>query len=397
MSIRLSNYDPESQGKWFQRLPIAEQMKFNSFLEQLSDPHVQIPERYRGSVKRLNKEFKLNINPAILMDEQLYAMDQQFVRTYYDTNVMAQVLAPVTSYQTTPRWRSQHYTIEGDTFPEFSKGTMTAFRTIKELKLGVEPTVVDGIGGAIMWNMPFTLLREGSDGAYSPDFWHSYKAGEIFGVFWNERLALGTAGEHSSGDLGVKGIHNYASLPTQAGGAGADNNLTAAGDIDFTLRGCLGDIYAAHEPGENVFISTSGVGTELFCHDSTYTDSTEIERIQKKYFNSGLISRWYIDNSIEADTNATTTGRFELIRIGPSTMKREIIYPLQKMPLATKMYEDDLAYAIITADVFKIYNVNVGTICAADQTTTSAGIIKNGLFMSGASRNDVNPMPTAIL
>ena len=397
MQVKLHNYDPESQNKWFQRLPIAEQMKFNSFLEELANPHYQIPEEYKGSWKRMNQEFKLNADPGLLTDEQIYAMDQQLVRTYYSANVGAQIMAPVTTYMPNPRWVSQHYTITGDTFPEFSKGSATAFRTIKSLKLGVEPTLNQGVGGAIKWELPFTLLKEGADGAYSPDFWHSYKAGEVFGKFWNQRILLGTAGENTSGDIGITGLHNFSGLTTQAGGAGADNNMAAAGDVDATLRLVLGNLLTVYEPGDNVFISTSGVATELFAHDSTYTDSTEVERVRKKFFNTGLVSRWYVDNDMEADTNATSTGRFMMVRMSPSTVNREIIYPFQKKPLNTKEFEDDLAYALIMADLIKYYNASAGVICAADQTTTSAGIVHNGLFMTGSSRNDVNPSPTNIL
>lgn len=397
MGLRLNNYDPESHGKWFSKLPLPEQLKFNTFLDELANPRLQIPERYKGEFKRMNEEFKLNANPSALTDEQLYAMDQQFVRTYYAANVGAQILSPVTTYMTTPRWKSQHYTITGDTFPEFSKGSTQAFRTIKDLKLGVEPTINDGVGGAIKWELPFTLLREGADGVYTPAFWHSYKAGELMGVFWDERLLLGTAGEHTSGDLGVTGLHNFSGLTTQNTGAGGDNNLAAASDIDVTARLLLGNLLSVYEPGDNIVVSTSGPPTELYCHDSSYTDSTEVERFQKKYMNPGLVSRWYVDNNMEADTNATTTGRIMMIRLGPTTVSREIIYPLQKMPLLSKEFEDDVAYAIIIADIVKYYNASAGVNCGGDQTTTSAGIIHNGLFLSGAGRNDVNPMPTSIL
>lgn len=389
------NYDPESMDSWFSKMPIQEQLRFNSFIEELSNPKTILPERYHGEFKRMNETFKLNANPSLLSDEQLYLMDQQLVRTYYDTNVMARVLAPVTEYMPNPRWVSEHYTITGDTFPEFSKGSATAFRTIKNLKLGVEPTLTEGVGGAIKWTLPFTLIKEGADGVYNPDFWHNYKAGEIFGKFWDERLCLGTAGENTSGDLGITGVHNYSGLGSGQLGTG-DNTISAAGDYDIMIRKLLGGIFSVYEPGNNVIISTSGVGTELFCHDSTYTDRTDIERIQKKYFDTGLISAHYIDNNIEADTNATNTARAMILRIGPSTCKRQIIYPLQKKPLTDKEFEDDVAYAIIQADVYKMYNASAGYICNGDMTTTSAGIIQNGLFMTGRDRNQINPMPTYI-
>lgn len=387
MTVNLENYDSESQSQWFNRMPIDEQLKFNAFVEELANPKTRIPARYKGAFKRLNADFKLNANPSMLTDEQLYLMDQQLVRTYYDANVGAQLLAPVTTYQPNPRWQSQHYTITGDTFPEFSKGAATAFRTIKSLKLGVEPTITSGVGGAIKWELPFTLIKQGADGVYSPDFWHSFKAGEIMGKFWNERIYLGTAGEHTSGDIGITGIHNYASLPTVT-----IASANAAGNLNTIFIQFLAELKSCHEPGNNVALSTSGYCTESLVHDSDYTDRSEYEKIKKKFFDSGLVSAWWCDDDMEATTMANTTQRFQMIRLSPAVLKREIIYPLQKKPLLNKEFEDDVAYALIIADLIKVYNTDGIAICDADDTTTSAGIIKAGMFMTGESYRPYAPV-----
>lgn len=400
MGLKLDQYDPESfsKGSEYSKATPEEQIRFNAFMESLANPRVQLPDRYHGAAQRLNKAFRLQANPMPIADEQLYLMDQQIVRTYYDTNIGSQILASVTDYMPNPRWTSEHYTVSGDSWPEFSRGPTNAFRTFGELKLGVEPTLVKGVGGAVKWDLPFTLLREGVDGVYDPDYWHSFKAGELLGKFWDERLCLGTAGENTSGDIGVTGLHNYSGLATQATGADGDNDLTAAGDIDFTIRVLLQNLQTVYEPGNNIIVSTSGPATEVFLHDSSYTDRSEYEIIKKKYFDSGLVSAWYVDNNIEADANAVGTGRIMMLRLGRSTVRRLIAYPLQKKPMIVgRQFEEDVSYAIIIADVFKYYNASAGVINSGDQTTTSAGIVQNGLFMTGGNyRPSSPPVPTYI-
>lgn len=383
---KFDNYDPGSHSQWFDRMPIQEQLKFNAFVEQLRDRETRIPEHYKGSFKRMNQLFKLNADPSALTDEQIYLMDQQLVRTYYDANVGARLLAPVTVYQPNPRWQSQHYTITGDTFPAFSKGPLNAFREPKALKLGVEPTIVDGVGGSIKWDLPFTLIKQGADGIYNPDFWHSFKAGEIMGKFWNERIYLGTAGEHTSGDFAIKGIHNYTSLPTVT-----IATANAAGNLNTIIIQFLAELVSCHEPGNNVLLSTPGYCTESLLHDSGYTDRSEYEVLKKKFFDSGLISAWWCDADMEANANAVATQRIEMIRLGPAILKREIIFPLQKKPLLNKEYEDDVSYALIIADIIKVYNLDGIAICDADDTTGSAGVVKAGLFMSGESYSPYSP------
>lgn len=383
---KFDNYDPESHSKWFSKMPIQEQLKFNAFVEQLTNPETRIPEHYKGSFKRMNVLFKLNADPSALTDEQIYLMDQQLVRTYYDANVGARILAPVTVYQPNPRWQSQHYTITGDTFPAFSKGPLNAFREPKALTLGVEPTIVDGVGGSIKWDLPFTLIKQGADGIYNPDFWHSFKAGEVLGKFWNERCYLGTAGEHTSGDFGINGIHNYTGIGDITVAA-----ANAAGNTNTIIIQLLSDLATVYESGNNVIISTSGMATETLTHDSAYTDRSTYEVIKKKWFDSGLVSAWYVDNDMEADANAVATQRIMMIRIGPGIVKREIIYPLQKKPLMNKEYEDDVSYALIIADIIKVYNLVGITICDGDLTCLSAGIIKAGIFMQGSSYSPYSP------
>lgn len=379
-------FDPECVSKnELKKFDAKEWLEFQEYANAVVNPRKNIPQYYKGHVNYLNKHFNMTINVSTLADEQMFEIDQHLVETYFAQNPIADLLSRYGSSraQRTPAWTAKHYGVTGEKFPAFTKGTSSGFRNAESFKLGVDPTEIDGIGAAVKIDLPWTLITEGREGVYDPEFWHNKMAIKKFGKFWDERLCLGTGGENTSGDTGVDGIHNFAALATFAGGAGSDNILSAAGDIDFTIVTMLADLEPFNAPGHNVIISTSGVATEILLHDSANTDRTEYERIKKKWFNSGIISEWVVDNNIEADTNANNTGRLQLLRVGPNTCMREIIYPFQKKPNMNKEFQDDIAFTFLTADIYKMYDTPVSTICAADQTTTSKGIIQNGVFMTG--------------
>ena len=141
-----------------------------------------------------------------------------------------------------------------------------------------------------------------------------------------------------------------------------------------------------------MLLTTSGYATESLLHDTAATNRSELEVLKKKFYDSGLVSAWWVDNDMEATANATTTQRIEMIRMSPAVLKREIIYPLQKKPLMNKEYEDDVSYALIVADIIKVYNVDGIAICNADDTTGSAGVVKAGMFMKGTDYQPYAPV-----
>lgn len=381
-------FDPDSASGWYLDLSKEDQARYNEFMHHLSNPRKVIPDSYKGAVKRMNKVFRKNIDPSLLTDEQVYEIDQYFVRTWYEQQPLAQLLNPVTSFMPVPRWLSKHYTVEGGDYPEFTEGGPNAFRVAKTSTVGVEPSTATGVGAAIRIDLSWTLLKEAQDGAYNPEMWHNHVAMKNFGVLWDQRLALGTAGENSPNDLGVLGLHNTTSLPTEAFGAGADNNLTAGwADLDIMFAQALGDLRSSKEPGPIVCVSTSGVASECLLGESSYTDRTDYQRIKEKWFDSGLIWKWIVDDNIEADTNATTTGRLQFVKLSPHILKRQVIYPFQKKPNTNTEFADDVAYTYLTADILKYYNLSGSTICSGDITTTVAGFVPNGLFMEGTKRD----------
>lgn len=377
----------------------AQRARFNEFAERLAHANDHsIPAEYKNVVRRHNKTWKanrINADPSLLTDESLYELIQYLARTWYEEIPLAQLLAPVTTTLTKPAWRIKWYKVNDAEYPEFTAGGPSAFRNLEAFKLGVEPLSATGVGAAVRYDLAWTLLKE-SSGIYDPAQWHNTQAMTRFGVFWDERIALGTAGEHTSGDLGVTGLFNATGLLTQAIGAGGDNNITAAGDLDTMIYGFLGDMRTFKEPGQNILLTTSGVASEALLHDSTTTNRTEYEIIKRKYFNSGLVSKWIIDDNILNATPATGTQRAMMFRLSDHAVKRVIVYPFQKKPLANMEYSDDIAFAFLTADVISFVDTAAaqGTYAYvssnAGVVSTNAGFIANGLFMQGET-SAVNP------
>ena len=155
----------------------------------------------------------------------------------------------------------------------------------------------------------------------------------MMGKNWEERYWLGSAGLHTTGDIGVTGLLNEADI-TQlfGGGAGDDNNFTTALDIDYTIKRFLGQLRTIYEPGDIVICSTAGVAQELLDHDQATTGLTELEVLWKKYFATGLVSEWWIINDMAQETLAADKQAFIMFKRSKFTMAREIIYPLQTMP-----------------------------------------------------------------
>lgn len=389
-------FNEGSESNWYQRMNEQDKAAYRKFVSRLNNPSRAIPNYYRGAVKRLNQSFpRANADPSLLTDEQLFEIESYIVQTWYEEQPMNSLLAPCTFTMSKPAFLSKHYKIDEDTvYPEFTAGGPSAFRNIKSFKVGVEPVQSEGIGAAIRFDLSWTLKDQSAGGVYDIENWHQIVGTKRFGVFWDERLCLGSAGQHTSGDLGIKGVFNAASIQSEAIGAGTDNNLATAGDIDVMLYQFAGDMRACKEPGSNVLLTTSGVASEVMLHDSSYTDRTDYERIKKKWFDSGIFSKWVIDDNILAATPAVGTQRAMAFRLSPHVLRRLIIYPFQKKPLSNKEFAEDVAYAFLAADIVKVMNPYGLTYAyysaSANVTTSVAGFIGNGLFMEGGASN-VNP------
>lgn len=376
----------DSMSQWYTRLNDKEKGYFANLVERVQNPISRIPLEYAAYTQRYNEALKRENIASHLTQEQLYEIDTVFAQTYYDNNVTAQVLAPITTVMSKPKWQSKMYTVSGDKYPNFVEKD---FNSIAWFKLGVEMSLEGGLGQIIGYHLPWTIVDEAREGLYDIQAWHALKAGVMMGKNWEERYWFGSGGLHSTGDIGVKGLLNDAGI-TQlyGGGAGDDNNWGTALDTDFTLNWFLEGLRTVYEPGEIVICSTAGIPQELLMHDQATTGLTELEVIWKKYFATGLIAEWWIINEMAEETLAAGKQTFIMFKRSRYTMSREIIYPLQTMPVGGKFFEKDIKEVMLQADLVKWRNKSaaipaVHTAVVLDNTTTKVGNFQNGLFLSG--------------
>lgn len=376
----------DSMSQWYTRLNAEEKGYFDRLVNHLQNPISRIPLEYASYTQRYNEALKRMNVASHLTQEQLYEIDTVFAQTYYDNNVTSQVLAPITTVMSSPKWQSKMYTVSGDTYPNFVEKD---FNSIAWFKLGVEMSLEGGLGQIIGYHLPWTIIDESREGLYDIQSWHALKGGVMMGKNWEERYWFGSGGLNSTGDIGVTGLLNEADLTSSYGaGAGDDNNVTAALDIDYTLKRFLGVLRTVYEPGDIVVCSTAGIAEELLSHDSSTTGLTELEQVWKKYFATGLISEWWIINEMAEETLAAAKQTFIMFKRSRYTMAREIIYPLQTMPVGGKFFEKDIKEVMLQADLIKWRNTSAAvpamhTTVNLDITATNIGLFQNGLFLSG--------------
>lgn len=384
--IEQGNEFADSASQWYRRLNVEEKGYFDRLVYNLQNPISRIPDEYIGHTQRYNEVMKRFNIASVLTQEQLYEIDTTFAQTYYDNNVTAQILAPITKVMPIPKWQSKMYTVSGDKYPNFVEKD---FNNIAWFRLGVDQSFEGGLGQVIGYHLPWTVIDEGREGLYDIQAWHALKAGVMMGKNWEERYWFGSGGLNSTGDIGVTGLLNEADL-TSAYGAGAndDNDVTAALDIDFTLERFLGVLKSVLESGDIVVCSTPGIAEELLYHDQATTGLTELEVIWKKYFATGLIQEWWIVNEMAEETLAAAKQTFIMFKRSPLTMSREIIYPLQTVPVDMKLWRKDIKEVMLQADLIKWRNTSAAvpamhTAVNLDVTASKIGLFQNGLFLSG--------------
>lgn len=350
---------------------------------------VKIPEEYIHYTERFNKDIKAGERknvPSHVTMESLYELDTFISQIYYDTNLLGRILAPVTKVQRLPKWQSRRYKQTGD---QYAKFTRKEFTNPPFFKLDVEKYMEEGLGWYIAYELSWTLLDEARGGIYEIEARHAAKAAEMMGLIENGRLAIGTETNRKRGDdLGLTGLLNDAGAQQVAAGAGADNDVTAQGDIEFTFNAGLDALKGVFEPGEIIVVSTAGFAQECIDQEHATTGEKDVVEIYKAFFATGRIQEWWICNDLTPAALTTTNQRCLMFKRGPALQSREIIYPLQAIPLENKLTAQDIKEMYIKADLLKLINADSviafwETTPKYSITTTKAGNLQNGLFLSG--------------
>ncbi|KKN60495.1 hypothetical protein LCGC14_0531410 [marine sediment metagenome] len=353
--------------------------------------NVGIPEKYKRHYKLLLAHCKkLNANPAALTIEQLLARDRHFHRTYRNFTPLAGMLDRFgsTFFLDQKAWDLKSHTITDYNYPQFTND----FIHLGSIDVGIEGVKHTGRGWGMLEEISFARLDMARGGIYDPDFWYAFKLAEKMGIFTDERLALGGSGENTTGAgaPNLTGLYNTASKATIVPGDDDDNNMTVGiADWNDLMIKLLGSTFsnAVFAPGvSNVLVTTSGLAAEMYFNDNAVGETKSLyQRFKEKWVMSGALTAWYIDNNIEADANATNTQKLMFLKLGPNYIRRYVVYPLQRKARLDKVYSDDLKMAFITGDILVRYDANAIVTDDADNTTTHAGIMTNGLFMDAST------------
>lgn len=412
----LNKFDWDSAPKWLNDMAsranfgLNTQFETKQFMEQfirelLMTPSEQkkflrpdpIPYAYRANYQELlEKEPKLNANPSGLTIEQILGIDRHFHRTYVNNNVAAAMLqdAGVTRFMSGKKWEMKHHLLTNYGWPLFSHD----FRSLGAMQVGPEGVKSEGYGWGAKYEIPFTTIDMAAGGVYDINQWYVFFLAQQMGVFGDERIWLGGAGRNTTG----KGAPALTGMCNDASNINVTTPVTDLGysdgkaDFDDAFADILGswfDNQVYEKPVKNYYVTTPGICGQTFVDDSTTGDlKTLYQQIQHKWFMSGDFDKWYCSLNVVATALAISKSQQAAFafRIGPATMRRTVVYPLQRKILseAHKDYPDDIAFAFITGDILQFYDKNSLIHCAASTSTSKSeitGWTMNGLFMDSGT------------
>ncbi|MCP4550886.1 MAG: hypothetical protein GY834_02345 [Bacteroidetes bacterium] len=367
--VKKFEFYEECASQWYDRLNEKEKGTMRRLTgDIINSPH-QFLDRYTRN-KYVERSKALN---AVIPSESLYTLDNHIARVFYDACPMIECLAPVTGVNTSKAQESKTYA-ETATGTARLVGAHGSFGSPPMVSTNISPTFVKALGVHAAYQLNFNEIDEA--GLYDIEWYWALKCAEKVGTLHDQKLCLGEDAEDAQISAGgVKGVHNYGSLQSGKVGVG-DNVLTTSGDLRIGSFTALAALLSVKEPGEIIMIGTSGAITELLLLKDTY-GVTDWSVWKRDFVDTGLIKEVWVDNNIEADTNAVATQRVMFLKRGLSTIKREIVYPLQSK-LMLKEFPDDVKVMLMIMDIYKMYNANAGFICDGDCTSTTAGIFENG-------------------
>jgi hypothetical protein len=379
---QLFDFSEECASNWFKVLPKAEKDKFTSFVKKLNSAYNSsrvngLPKQYIGAAKKIAK--RCNADPAKLMDEQIFAMDQQIVKTQYAQNIYGQMVGNITSVLNNPRWIEKYYKIDEDAiYPAMDRD----FKSIPVFTIGVEPATSTGYGMAMAYEIPWTQLAESRGGLYDPDYYYQMVLAERFGIMQDEIGWNGTAAPHCKVDVGYKGLFNHASVQTYT-----HSNSSTLWNNWKALLAALSKMKAVYQQGSLNWVLTSGAASDLY-YQMTTTGNIDLEiSMFRKYLSELGVKIWVTDRLYSAGVGNTTaiansTQCSMICKLGPTLQKRSIIYPTQTKPMQDKRFASDIKEAMIYGENLVQYGVAVHPVAVDTQfSSTDTGFLPNGRLM----------------
>ncbi len=360
----------ECASQWYDRL----NEKDKSLMRQLTGSIINRPHQFLDRYTRDEYIMRSQALNAVVPSESLYTLDNYIARQFYDSCPAIEILAPVTSVNTGKAQESKVYT-GTDKGTAKLVGAHGSFKNPPMIGQSLSPSFIKALGVHAGYELDFNEIDEA--GLYDIEWYFALKCGEKVGTLHDQKISLGEGAEDAEVDTGaVKGIHNYGSVQSTTFGDG-DNIITAQGDVRKGLFNALTYLKSVKEPGDTILVSTSGYHAETVYQINAYGVS-DFDVIKRDFFDKGYIKEWWVDNNIEADTDAVGTQRAMLLKRGPTTCKREIVYPLQSKLMMDKQFPDDVKVMLMVMDIYKMYNANAAVICSGDITASTTGFAHNG-------------------
>lgn len=401
--------------EWFANLPEERRNEVTAFVNSANsdldvarrDPSVLVPlfERLNSIQEycEANPQVELKLNSSNVNVEALYALEKTLSRVVYDADVFNQLMVfgncSTVLTGADRRWAIKEYLLDSQGWPVFTQ----AFRNPTYIHLRESSQYKNAMGMAMGISMNWVDMAMQEGGLWDPYVETLRELGVKFGVHHDRYGWLGTACANAVNDDGasvttITGLYNDAGNQSFASGAGADNDVTADGDMAYSIEVAMDDLSQQLKPGKRVLVTTKGPATEtvLQIHDHAYTNESEYSQIKRKYFTGGnagimpVCDAWFVSqglNATNASAPAVNTGGMMLADIGPGLIEHKILFPMQLIPLQNKMFPSDIHEVMLTADVVQIRKQNTSvncvpiTVATGAITSTRVGFVRAGRFM----------------
>lgn len=354
-----------------------------------------MPAGYAETIEVYKQAYEKN-NAGPINFEDIYALDATISQTIWDNDVFSQIGIP-TRTMTKPRFQLKDYLVQSEEWPRFT----TQYRNPVFIRIKDSNAWSNGVGLHLGISIPFTEIRESQGALWGPREIMMQELAAKFGLQKSRRGFLGTSilnayGDDGSdaADMGITGLFNYASNQTFEAGAGSDDDVTAQGDMEFTVRAAMTDLKKVYQAGKIVIVSTSGIASQMFLERDTYQqrlDSERVKEIMKIVTDSMGGSNmgtswggWYVTEQLYAGAPAVANQQMMVMKVAPTLINRHLVYPQQMLPMANKQYEADIQENMIFGDILQVKNVDttnnaVPITIAADVTADSTGFIPDGV------------------
>ncbi len=352
--------------------------------------HNGFPDGYREGLEMYQSFARKNNANAINL-EDLYALDHAVSRTIWDIDVFSKMGIPTTTMDK-PRFELKDYLVQSMDWPAFT----TQFREPVFIQLSEESQFTNGIGLHMGISMPFTEIRESAGALWGPLSVMTQELAAKMGLQKSRRGFLGTSCLNARSDdgsaaagYGITGLFNASGNQTFEAGAGGDDDVTAAGDIEVSIRVALTDLKKAYQPGKFYIVSTSGFASEMYLHRDTYQATLDTKRVKellgiiRGFQKNGSWGGWWVTEQLYAGAPAVGNQQCMVFKAAPSLINRKYIYPQQTLAMANKTYPNDIQENHIFADMIQVKKIDstnnaVPITIAADVTSSTTGFIPDG-------------------